>query len=58
MRGNLMKITKKLMEKIEKSPKVYLVACWARWGVREYHWTDELPTTKVVGFPLNNFYRS
>lgn len=53
-----MKITKKLMEKIEKSPKVYLVACWARWGVSEYHWTDELPTTKVVGFPLNNFSRS
>lgn len=36
-----MKITKKLVEKIEKSPKVYLIACWARWGVAEYHWTGK-----------------
>lgn len=36
-----MKITKKLEEKISKQPKVYLIACWARWGIREYHWTGK-----------------
>lgn len=36
-----MKITKKLIKKIEKSQKVYLVACWAKWGVREYSWTGK-----------------
>lgn len=34
-----MKVTKRLVDKIEKSTSVYLVGYWARWGVMEYKWT-------------------
>lgn len=50
-----MKITKRLEEKIAKQPKVYLVACWARWGVREYHWTGKWGTT-TTGNPVPIVY--
>ena len=36
-----MKITKKAIEKVENAPKVYLIVCWARWGVQEYSWTGK-----------------
>lgn len=36
-----MKPTKKLKEKIDKCIPVYIIACWAGWGVREYKWTGK-----------------
>ena len=50
-----MKITKRLMAKIEKAPKVYLIACWAHWGVREYKWTGKWSTTSG-GIPVPIVY--
>ena len=46
-----MKITKKLEEKVKNSPKVYLVVCWARCGVQEYHWTGKWKINKETGIP-------
>lgn len=52
-----MKITKKLMKKIEEAPKVYLIVCWARWGIREYHWTGEwLIGTNNIPQPIVYYY--
>lgn len=50
-----MKITKRLLKKIEQSPKVYLVACWAKWGIQEYRWTGEW-FTSTSGLPIPIVY--
>lgn len=36
-----MKPTKRLLKKIEKCPKVWLIGQWAHWGIREYRWTGK-----------------
>ena len=36
-----MKVTKKNEKKISEQPVVYIIGCWARWGVQEYHWTGK-----------------
>ena len=36
-----MKITKRLENKIRKCPKVYLVGCWAKYGVLDFSWTGK-----------------
>ena len=52
-----MKVTKKLIAKMEKAPKVYLIGCWARWGVMEYKWTGKWHTTSGdVPQPIVYYY--
>lgn len=46
-----MKITSKLESKIRNSPAVYLVGCWARWGIQKYHWTGKWYIDKETGIP-------
>lgn len=36
-----MRPTKRLQKKIDKCIPVYLIACWAHYGVREYKWTGK-----------------
>ena len=36
-----MKPTKRLKKKIEKCPKVWLIARWAHFGTREFYWTGK-----------------
>lgn len=45
-----MKTTKRLLKKIEKATPVYMVALWAKWGVREYKWTGKWHRDKDTGF--------
>ena len=54
-----MKPTKRLKKKIEKCPKVWLIAQWAHWGIREYYWTgkwtkDDKPQPIVWYFTDHN----
>lgn len=45
-----MKTTKRLLKKIEEATPVYMVALWAKWGVREYKWTGKWCRDKDTGF--------
>ena len=37
----VLKNTKKTRKYLETLPKIYLVGCWARYGVREYYYTNK-----------------
>lgn len=39
-----MKITKRLLNKIDKCQSVYLIVCYAHWCVGEYKWTGKWVT--------------
>lgn len=54
-----MKPTKRLLKKIEKCPKVWLIARWAHFGTREFYWTgkwtkDEKPQPIVWYYTDHN----
>lgn len=36
-----MKPTKRLQKKIDKCKSVYLIGCWAHFGVQKYAWTGK-----------------
>ena len=36
-----MKITNRLLNRIEKAPKVYLIVRYAHWTVKEFSWTGK-----------------
>ena len=45
----VLKNNKRTKEYLEKLPKIYIVACWARFGVREYPFTGKFIKDKHRG---------
>lgn len=49
LRKKVLKNNKRTKRYLEKLPKIYIVACWARFGVREYPFTGKFIKDKNRG---------
>lgn len=48
----ILKNSKKTKEYLDGLPKIYLVACWAKYGVREYPFTEKYFNENGISIPI------
>lgn len=51
-----MKPTKRLQKKLDKCQNIYIVACWAHFGVREHKWTGKWKMVDSQPIPIVWYY--
>ena len=51
-----MKPTKRLQKKIDKCRNIYIVACWAHFGVQEHKWTGKWKMVDGRPVPMVWYY--
>jgi len=48
----VLKNTAKTQKYLDSLPKIYLVGCWARYGVREYPFTEKYFSENGISIPI------
>ena len=52
----VLKNNKKTRAYLDSLPKIYLVGCWAKYGVREYPFTEKYFSENGFSIPLVYYY--
>ena len=52
----VLKNTAKTREYLESLPKIYIVGCWARYGVWEYPFTEKYFSENGISIPIVYYY--